>query len=231
MSGSKGVDLLMKFKGEDGRLLEAESTDSLGLDAFYKGDQPDPLLKGFEKGKVFEVFEFGFGAGNRNNSEHPLLQDYKDEVEAAKQRGDKDTAKRFNKKVVKLQNAAIKDWKFGEDENDVEMQPVTFSRLIDKGSSTILTRCFDSARFEAVTLVKRRGVGGKLSGYAYLRMDFGEAVITNVAWSDDDQVKETISLIFRKVLIQYCPVLPNGEIGYPVSGNWEMAGVQPQRMV
>lgn len=231
MSDSKGVDLLMKFRGEDGFLLEAESTDSLGLDAFYNGDQPDPLLKGFEKGKVFEVFDFSFGAGNRNNSENPQLQDYKDEVAAAKDRGDKETVRRFTKKINKAQNLAIKMWKFGEEENDVEMQPVTFSRSIDKGSSTLLKRCFDSARFEAVTLVKRRGVGGKLSGYAYLRMDFGEAVITNVSWSDDDQVKETISLIFRKVLIQYCPVLPNGEIGYPISGNWEMPSVQPQRMV
>ena len=230
MSGSKNIDILMKFQISGNSYLEAESTDSLGLDAFYSGGQADPLLQGFQKGKVFEVFDFSFGAGNKSNSESDEVQELKNDRRAAKDKGDKEAIQRFDRKIQKRQNSEIKTWQFGELNNDVEMQPVTFSRSVDKGSSTLLKRCFDSVYFDSVTLVKRRSVGRNLSGYAYLRMDFGEVMIGNIAWTDDDEVKETITLHFRKILIQYCPILPSGEVGYPISGNWEMPGLQPLTM-
>ena len=222
MAGGKGVDLLMKFQIAGDEYVRAESTSKISL----KTVEQDPMLAGYKEGKIFEVFDFSFGTGVQLGAADEKEAELTEDLNAAKTAKNKAEIKRLEAKLAKRKQARGREWTFGDD-FPVDMQPVTFSRFIDKASSTLLERCINSEYFDTVTIVKRRSVGGEYSGYGYMRIDFGGVMLTQINWSDDDQVKETVTFVCRSVLVQYRPVLPNGELGAPKSGNWEAPGVDP----
>lgn len=248
MADQKGIDLLMKFKTIEGDYIVAESTDAIGssssggdmygslglggLSAIFdpKIAEKDPLLKGFKSGYVFEVFNFSFGTGmqwgsNEEDDEDGTLNAITsgtsgmDPKQAAALRRAFQSRDRKKKKSKKMS-----EWTFGQPGN-VEMQPITFSRYIDQASSNILQRCFDSAYFEKVTIVKRRATGGQFAGYGFLRMDFGGVMVTQINWSDDDDVEEQVTFVCRSVQIQYKPMLPSGKLGGTIEGSWKWPAV------
>lgn len=238
MPGQKGIDLLMKIKISGQTHVQAESTDVVGREGW---DQ-DLLMTGFKPGtttapgNVFELESFSFGTKvkERSSPEDDAAaakagvakqQEYLQKLHAHLASG-----KTGAPPGLKAPRSEFKNFLAGKDaQYDAEVDPVTFTRYIDRASSRLLQACFNSSSFESATLVKRRSTGGEAAGYGYLRMDFGNVLITKLSWEDDDRVKESCTFIFRSVLVQYRPQLPDGSLGDPVPGKWNMPSAELPR--
>jgi type VI protein secretion system component Hcp len=95
----------------------------------------------------------------------------------------------------------------------ISVQPITFTRGIDRTSTVFLHHCIKSESFDSASLVKRKASGGNISGEPYLRLDFSSVLITNVSWSNDEPVQETVQFISRAITVRYRPQLPDGTLG------------------
>lgn len=230
MASGKGVDLLMKFRISGDNYVSAESTDSLGNESSssalsarldLNGPNKDLFLKGFKKNKIFEIADFKFGAGVQLGSGSESEAAAKAALEEATRTGNKELVKLLSAQVKAYGRKKAQSWTFGGTYT-AEMDPVSFTRSIDQASSSLLQQCYDSSYFESVTLVKRRSGGGTVSGYGYLRLDFGGVMINEIDWSEDDEVREEVTFVYRSVLIQYRAALPSGDLGSPVKGSWQM---------
>lgn len=156
-------------------------------------DPKDRFLTDFQGGKFFEVEEFSFGAG---------LDD------------DDSGGRSFRGKFGQ--------WLSGERSKayPVDLEPVTFSRQMDKASPLLFEMCCNSQSFASATLVKRKAAGTDASGQAFLRIDFKDVLVIGVDWDSGDLVKERCRFICRGVKVQYKPQLPNGTLGGAVPGTW-----------
>jgi hypothetical protein len=85
-----------------------------------------------------------------------------------------------------------------------------------------MQKCIDRAFFKRISLIKRRSTGGPAAGEIFLRLDFFHALLTNVQWSNEDEVQETCHFICRAVCINYRPQLPNGSLGARIEEYWSM---------
>jgi hypothetical protein len=85
-----------------------------------------------------------------------------------------------------------------------------------------MKKCIDREMFQRISLIKRRATGGPAAGEVFLRLDFLEALLTDVQWNNNDEVEETCEFICRHVCINYRPQLPDGSLGASVQGYWSM---------
>lgn len=85
----------------------------------------------------------------------------------------------------------------------VDAQKMSFSRVIDRASPLFFESCCNSKPFDKAVIVKRvsRGMvnGKSLLPISYLKIEFGDVLITGVDWTDGDLVKEKIEFICRKI--------------------------------
>jgi type VI protein secretion system component Hcp len=95
----------------------------------------------------------------------------------------------------------------------VNVQPVTFSRHVDKTSFQLMEKFLNGKPFCSAALVKRKPAGTKAAGEAFLRIDFEDVLIINIDWTDDEPVQETVKFISRVIRLQYRPQLPDGSLG------------------
>ncbi len=206
MANAEASDLLMMFT-KDGQPIKAASR----TDFRTGGTSTNPLLKGFTEGCVFEINKFTFGAG-------AVDKDGPDDDDS-KQKGDDKKSK-----FLKPTKSSYQHWRSGKMQAyPVDMHPVTFTRYIDSVSSVLMQNCIDCLYYDRVTLIKRKAVGNKAVGEAFMRFDFTNALVVSMDWSNDDEVEETCRLICRSVTINYRPQLPDGTLGALVPAFWSMA--------
>ncbi len=98
---------------------------------------------------------------------------------------------------------------------------VTFKRRMDGFSPLLLTTLVAGRRLDSVSMVKRKGAGGEMSGAAYLRLDFTGVLLVSLDWDDDEEgVEEKGSFVFLDLSVSYRPQNANGRLGVAVNGAW-----------
>lgn len=101
-----------------------------------------------------------------------------------------------------------------------DLQKLHITKPFDISSLTLLQYCMQRTTLSSVALVKRRPVGfkkgnatrayGETELQGWLRYDFTDVLITEVSWSEDEVIKETVEFICRKALVNYNPQSDEG---------------------
>ncbi len=197
MSGSQSSDILMFFM-VGGKPLAGECTTQLSIG----GKRPNELLKDFQPLQMFEIASFGFGVGDGSQAK-------KDEKDGKDGKTGKTSAPK-----AKTEGGSL---------NKVTVQPVTFTRMMDVASTTLLSHFIARTKFTRAALVKRKAAGSLAAGEPYLRFDFKKVLISEAKWTNDDPVKESYTFYARAITMRYRPQLPDGTLGIVRQGFWSMA--------
>ncbi len=217
MAADDSSDLFMMFELPTGKLYGESGTDLVPSNS--------RLLKGFEKNKIIEIDSFSFAVGiNDGTTKQGQGQGAPPGQQTAYPPGHSPGTTGAQTGAAVDSTPSFEAWREGLPHNKypVSVQPITFTRGIDRSSMELLRCCIKSVSFKSATLVKRRAVGGPASGEVFLRMDFDGVLITDIAWSNSDPVKETCRFISRAITVAYRPQLPTGKLGAPKYGFWSM---------
>jgi type VI protein secretion system component Hcp len=237
MAESDSGAILMAFFTLQNQAIEGESTTSVKA---ADGVADQQLMTGFAPNKMFEIATFTFSTkldddqastaeseaiskmgttvdrlgGRVQQLEHQIAQRGAGPGRPGLGGG---TGQPSHKLNFARWRASKNDLEFkGRDRRNgylVNVQPVTFSRQVDKTSFRLMKYFLSGEPFRSAALVKRKPAGTKAAGEAFLRIDFQDVLITNIDWSDDDPVKETVKFISRVIKLQYRPQLPDGSLG------------------
>jgi type VI protein secretion system component Hcp len=105
----------------------------------------------------------------------------------------------------------------------LEVEPISFTRLMDQASTTLLQALCDSQSIASASIVRRAAIGGD-AAKAYLRLDFTDVLITSIDWDDDDLIEEKFKFICRGVQVRFRPQNSDGTLGAAISGVWPLPG-------
>ena len=206
-------DILIKFV-LDGSPIAGESSTVLDV-----GTGRNELLAGFMAQKMFEVESFTFSVGIEDDSGDA-------QKGAGAKGGHAGKGGKAGHGAAPAQGplGGFKAWRTGHKTKPypVSVQPITFTRPIDRASTSLLQHCIKCTSFDFVAIVKRKPAGSEAAGEPYLRMDFVGALIVDVSWTNDDPIKETCKFISRAITVRYRPQLPSGKLGAPRLGFWSM---------
>ena len=222
MAEAQSGDILMKFV-LDGRPIAGESASELEI----PGKRRSRLLSGFKKLHMFEIDSFTFSVGIEDDSggDTPAAKGPHAGAKGAHPaaHGAAHGAKGATT-PAKGPLGGFAAWRSGRAHKKypVSVQPISFSRPIDRASSALLQNCIKCTTYDSATLVKRKPAGSQAAGEVYLRMDFTGVLITDIDWSNDDPVKETCKFISRAITVHYRPQLPDGTLGIIRPGFWSM---------
>ncbi len=226
MAQSQSSDILMKFI-LNGRAIKGESNTILDV-----GTGRNELLTGFQQEQMFELESFTFSVSkDDDDSETAKATANATSNRPGAQRaagrsaaGDLATTTRRPQQATRTPLGGFKAWRTNRKQKPypVNIAPITFTRAIDRASTALMQHCIDCTSFDYVALVKRKPAGGAAAGEPYLRMDFTGVLIIDVAWTNDDPIKETCKFISRAVTVRYRPQLPSGKLGAPRVGFWSM---------
>ena len=105
--------------------------------------------------------------------------------------------------------AGLKDGNTPKFKSDLEK--VSISKYFDITSLWLFYYCNQRITLDSVVIVRRKAVafkeplGTRVSHpvRGYLRFDFKDVLITDVDWSEDDVIKESVQFICRKLDISY----------------------------
>jgi type VI protein secretion system component Hcp len=198
----KQSDLLMKLVTTGGQGIAAGATSTLVKD--------DKLVSDFWGGKFFEVEDFGLGF-ELNDFETAGTANTGQTQQAAVQVGKFASWRDLRKTTAQIQEISF----------PVDMEPFSFTRLIDRASPLLFENCANSISFASATLVKRKVTGQKLALQAFLRMDFKDVLIVGISWDDGDILKEKCKFICRGVTVQYRRQASDGTLAAPASAEWQ----------
>jgi type VI protein secretion system component Hcp len=211
MANKGESDIFMMFT-YDGGTLQGESTTVLQI----PGKSPSPLLKGFQPGKMFEITRFELGVG----VEQPAVDNF--ELSAFLKglskavpgyKPEKPPPPKYQPKDPQAPNPQ---------DSPVSVQPISFSRPMDRGSYLLLHHTIQKTYFTSAALVKRKSAGSAAAGEPYLRLDFTGVLLIEASWSNDEPIQENYTFHARAITMRYCPQLPDGSLGAAISGFWSM---------
>jgi type VI protein secretion system component Hcp len=196
------------------------------------GKQVNPLVQGFEWGKMMEIDSFTMRIGTQGNEPGTDADKAAQEKEKQKQKRKDDKDKNHDKDKKEYLSATAKRggyqaWRSGTLDKGypLDIQPITFQRSADMTSKDLIQSCMDCTTFDSATIIKRKPVGSDVAGEVYLRIDFSGVLITKVDWADEDEyVKEVVSFIARGITMSYRPQISSGGLGPIVSGFWSLVG-------
>jgi type VI protein secretion system component Hcp len=219
MAQGDASDLVMKFVAAGNAIPGECQTQLIASDGWGK-----QLIAGFEPKFMFEVDRFTFATGIADDTAGDATTPDK----TAAQPGDKN-AKAAKASPWTAKPGGFHAWRAGKAyKYPVEMQPVSFTRSIDRSSTTLIQSCINCEPFDSAALIKRKAAGGVAAGEVFLRLDFLGVLVVGVDWSDDAQVQETCHFICRAVTISYRPQLPDGSLGFPKVKFWSMVADERQ---
>ena len=190
-------ELLMKLVKSTGEAVRAECQVEI--------DSRDDLMAGFAADRFFQIEDFSLTVGlDDGEGKEPAKQDHGKEASKPK----------------------YSRW-LGEDaagggstQYQLEVEPVTFSRLMDQGSTELFQACCQSRTFNSGTIIRRLATAQGAGAKAYLRLDFTDVLITEVDWEEGDQIKEKYKFICRGVKMQFKPQASSGALGAAIPGIW-----------
>jgi type VI protein secretion system component Hcp len=216
----KNNDVLMRIVAENGTPITAECQTKLD-------PQVDDFVYGFTPGSFFEVEQFSFGMNiddkdpnadpvNTASAPAPLAGGGLAAPPTART-APAMTLAATNSDREKKQGPSGKfaRWKSATPEQIKSMKPypvlmdeISITRLYDRASPILFDKCCNSESLKSATLVKRRVVGANVQGLrGYLRMTFGDVLLTHIEWENGDVPKETLKFVFRSLKVEYGIVL------------------------
>jgi len=128
-------------------------------------------------------------------------------------------------KMRKIRGDQINKQEKGNQGEDVDMQPVEFTRVMDSMSTQLFQALVGCETLESISVVKRKATGSANSGDCYLRLDFSKVLVTNLDWKVGESahvILESCTFIYRKVMIRYRPQRPDGTLDVAIQSEWEM---------
>lgn len=199
-------EILMKVETSPKQAIAAECNAML--------DPADSLMSDFTAGKFFQIEDFSFSAG---------LEDH--EAKAKTQTGDRGKSQQGDSNKEKAKSAKFSKWRGASGLQTgliypLEVEPISFSRFMDRASTVLLQGCCNSTTFSAATIVRRMAVGPQSIARAYLRLDFTNILFTSVDWDEDEIVKEKYKFICRGARVQFRAQGSDGSLSAPVPGVW-----------
>lgn len=219
--GETGDLLMMVLPVRGGRGIPGESgsvTDipQTALDS--------ALLKGFQRGYMFEVSSFKFGVRSQKDEkkdQNKMMQALYD-AHAQLARFTQGIAPTVSMRAPKTPDPKRleEDGTKTNEAMSCPVEPVSFERPIDSASALLLNYCVTCTTLAGAIMVKRKPAGGPAAGLPYLRLEFIDVLITNMSWSNDEPVKESCTLIARAVNVLYRPQTPDGALGPVMQGFW-----------
>lgn len=229
MASDDNSDLYMKFM-LDGSPIPGETRSEV---EFEKSD----MTKDFKVGSIFEItsFTLSTGIGTADAEDKKRKKEQAAVAASLKSQHDATIAAMVASKhpgpypkFKPPQTDRELDYsKFRQGDKTakypIDMDPIEFTRSLDRASSLLLQNCIKRVNYDSATLIKRRPTGNKSAGEVFLRIDFTKVLMTNIEWSDDEPVKETCKFVCRAVTIHYKPQLPDGTLGAAVPGFWTMS--------
>ena len=105
----------------------------------------------------------------------------------------------------------------------VNVQDLSFTKYIDKGSPDLMLACCNGKHFDTATLVVRKAGENPLE---YLKIDMTEVMITSVSTGGsggEDRLTENVTLNFAKVKLAYEEQTEKGASGAKPKMGWDIA--------
>jgi type VI protein secretion system component Hcp len=186
-------EILMRLVQSSGEAISAECRATLNA--------PDDLMTGFTAGKYFQIEDFSFGVGLADSNEQTAAKPGAPQLDFAKWRGEP-------------------AGRGGSTEYQLDVEPVSFTRLMDQASTVLFDACCQSQTLQSGTIVSRRSLGDDKGAKAYLRIDFTDVLIIGLDWDEGDVVKEKYKFVCRGVKMQFKPQASDGTLGAAIPGVW-----------
>ena len=106
----------------------------------------------------------------------------------------------------------------------VEVEPVSFTRIMDSASPALLKCLVGAKTLSSISIIKRKAAGTAQAGRVYFRVDFLKVLLTSLDWDDDDNtVKEQCKFICRRVDMKFRTQKADGTFGPTIPGSWIIA--------
>ena len=192
-------ELLMKLVKSTGEAVKAECQVEI--------DSSDDLMAGFASDRFFQIEDFSLTVGLDDTESKPV----RPEKAAAA------SAPKFAKWRAERTGDGVST------QYQLDVEPVSFSRLMDQGSTELFQACCQSKTFNSCTIIRRLPTGQNGGAKAYLRLDFTDVLITEIDWEDAEQIKEKYKFICRGVKMQFKPQASGGTLGPAIPGVWPKA--------
>ena len=166
-------------------------------------DDGDKLNRQFVAGRYFEVTDFSLGltlqdkestAANANVSRRPF-EDWRAMVSA-------------------------KDSRTSDGLFICKPEPCSVTRLIDVASPVLFEHCARRQKFEKAIIIKRSNTGRSAGAVTFLRLEFGDVLITSLDWSEGDVVKESCRFTYKKLKLTYARRKGDGSAGESSGCEW-----------
>jgi type VI protein secretion system component Hcp len=198
----KSTDVLMKLVTAGGQGVQANAKSLLTKD--------DKLLFDFWAGKFFEIDDFALGL-ELNDFETTGRANPGAATNAAVPAG-----KFSSWRDLRKTTADIKALSF-----PVDMEPFSFTRVIDQASPVLFQNCANSVGFASATVVKRKPTGQTLALQGFLRLDFKDVLIVGISWTGGELQKEKCKFICRGLTVQYRQQNADGSLAAAQPADWE----------
>ncbi|HMI87900.1 MAG TPA: type VI secretion system tube protein Hcp [Polyangiaceae bacterium] len=105
----------------------------------------------------------------------------------------------------------------------VQLQDLTITKYIDKGSPTLFKMCCDGTHIASSILTVRKAGGSALE---YLKITLDTAIVTSITTGGSggqDRLTENITLNFAKIKMEYTPQTGKGAGEASVTQGWDVA--------
>ncbi len=225
MPDNDSTDMLMAVKGHNGDALAGQGKSA--LDA-----KDTEMLSGFSAGFFSEIQDITFGIGvedsesaNSSSPGNALHSLQEKTIETLQESLQKVMEEQGSSKMPKMGSARGKSKQFknfvdyGEvtdaDGNPVYstvFDPITVTRQIDQMSPFILLNCANQSSMKSIVVVKRKFTGLQTSHEAYVRLEFGDCLITAVDWDHGDTFTEKVKFVYRTLTVKYRPQKNDGTL-------------------
>jgi type VI protein secretion system component Hcp len=93
-----------------------------------------------------------------------------------------------------------------------DLEPIAITKRMDLSSPTLFDCMRNSFKFHSASIIRRKAIGGALLR-SYLRIDFGDVMLTELNWDDDDVIKETFKFVCRSASVRYAIETPSTDAG------------------
>ena len=187
--------LLLMWIKKDSSYLAADGECTIEF------DPKEQFLGTLKQDKAIEIQSFGFGISLMDTSAS------KDVGEDGKL----ESVGKFQKYILGT---------LGTERYPISLDEVRIERQIDKSSPVLMKYCFETTSVKTITIVKFKNSGSnsKYPYEGYLRVDFTDALISDLSWSTSDGlVKEEFKFVYRTVEVQYRPQNNDGSMGDTVN--------------
>ena len=223
MPDNDATDMLMAVKGHNGGALAGE-----GLSALDAKDKD--MLSGFSAGFFVEIQDISFGIGVEDSESasgpgNALHNMQEKTIETLQENLQKVMEEQGNGKMPKMGGGRGKSKQFknfvdygevtdadGKPVYSTVFDPITVTRQIDQMSPFILLNCANQTSMQSIVVVKRKFTGLLTSHEAYVRLEFGDCLITAVDWDHGETFTEKMKFVYRTLTVKYRPQKNDGTL-------------------